>query len=133
MGQTFKSLEHQGWNERATTYDTHTARFTSYGIEPLLDAARTESGQCVLDVGGGTGLVAQAAEARGSRITGRDISADMIAIAKAKGLACEFQVGDAEVLPFADQAFDAVVCNFGLFHLPEPDRAIAEAGRVLRP
>jgi SAM-dependent methyltransferase len=78
-------------------------------------------------------LVAQAACARGAHGAGIDISADMIEIARAKGLACEFQVGDAEALPFADQAFERVVCNFGLFHLPEPDRAIAEAARVLRP
>lgn len=133
MDQTFKSLEHQGWNERAATYDMYTARFTCYGIEPLLDAARIALGHRVLDVCCGTGLVAQAACARGARVTGIDISADMIATAKAKGLACEFQVGDAEVLPFTDQAFDVVVCNFGLFHLSEPDRAIAEAARVLRP
>lgn len=35
MGQTFKSMEHQGWNERASAYDAHTARFTSYGVDPL--------------------------------------------------------------------------------------------------
>jgi SAM-dependent methyltransferase len=133
MGQTFKSLEHQGWNERAATYDTYTARFTSYGIEPLLDTARIAAGQRVLDVCCGTGLVAQAARVRGARVSGIDISADMIALAEAKNLACEFQIGDAEVLPFPEQTFDRVVCNFGLFHLAEPDRAIAEAARVLRP
>jgi SAM-dependent methyltransferase len=56
----------------------------------------------------------------------------MIAMAKAKGLACQFQVGDAEALPFGDAHFDRVVCNFGLYHLPEPDLAITEAARVLR-
>lgn len=45
----------------------------------------------------------------------------------------EFQVGDAELLPFAGAEFDRVVCNFGLFHLSEPDRAVADAARVLRP
>jgi ubiquinone/menaquinone biosynthesis C-methylase UbiE len=133
MEQTFKSLEHQGWNERARAYDAYTARFTSFGINPLLEAAGITPGQAVLDVCCGTGLVAQAAPGRGPIVTGLDISEDMIAMAKAKGLACQFQVGDAEALPFGDAHFDRVICNFGLYHLPEPDRAIAEAARVLRP
>jgi SAM-dependent methyltransferase len=54
-------------------------------------------------------------------------------VAQAKGLACQFQVGDAEALPFGDGHFDRVICNFGLYHLPEPDLAIGEAARVLRP
>jgi SAM-dependent methyltransferase len=133
MEQTFKSLEHQGWNERATTYDAHTARFTRYAIDCLLQAAGIAPGQAVLDVCCGTGLVAQAAAGLGASVTGLDISEDMIAMATAKGLACQFQVGDAEVLPFGDLHFDRVICNFGLYHLPEPDLAIAEAARVLRP
>ena len=36
MEQSFKSLEHQGWNERATAYDAYTARLTRYGIDRLL-------------------------------------------------------------------------------------------------
>jgi SAM-dependent methyltransferase len=132
MEQTFKSLEHQGWNERASAYDAYTARFTRYGIDPLLQAASIAPGQAVLDVCCGTGLVAQAAAGRGANVTGIDISEDMIAMAKAKGLACRFQIGDAEALPFGDVHFDRVICNFGLYHLSEPDLAIVEAARVLR-
>jgi SAM-dependent methyltransferase len=44
-----------------------------------------------------------------------------------------FQEGDAASLPFADATFDAVVMNFGMLHLAQPDRAIHEARRVLRP
>jgi SAM-dependent methyltransferase len=133
MEETFKSLEHQGWNERASAYDAYTARFTSYGIDPLIQAASIAPGHAVLDVCCGTGLVAQAAAGQGASVTGIDISEDMIAMAKAKGFVCQFQVGDAEALPFGDGHFDRVICNFGLYHLPEPDRAIAEAARVSRP
>jgi SAM-dependent methyltransferase len=133
MSRTFKSLEHQGWSERAAVYDTHTARFTSYGIDPLLDAIRIAPGLSVLDVCCGTGLAAQAAASKGARVTGIDISSEMIALARAKSPDCDFRVGDAEALPFENQFFDRVICNFGLFHLPEPDRAMAEAARVLRP
>jgi ubiquinone/menaquinone biosynthesis C-methylase UbiE len=45
----------------------------------------------------------------------------------------EFQEGDAEILNFPDSSFDAVAMNFGMLHLAQPDLAIAEAFRVLRP
>ena len=130
---TFKSVEHAGWNARATSYDDITAIITNYGIAPLLDAAGIAPGQELLDVCCGTGLVAQAAAARGATVTAIDIAEDMIAAARAKDLPADFHVGDAEALSFPDRTFDRVICNFGLFHVPEPDKAIAEAARVLRP
>jgi ubiquinone/menaquinone biosynthesis C-methylase UbiE len=45
----------------------------------------------------------------------------------------EFGEGDAENLAFADASFDAVMCGFGLLHMAEPERAVSEAYRVLRP
>ena len=130
---TFKSLEHAGWNQRANTYDDITAIITNYGIIPLLDAASIAPGQKVLDVCCGTGLVAAPAVERGAEVTAVDIAQDMIAAARAKRLPVDFRVGDAEGLSFPDESFDRVICNFGLFHVPEPDKAIAEAARVLRP
>jgi SAM-dependent methyltransferase len=44
-----------------------------------------------------------------------------------------FRKGDAEALPFPDEAFDAVVCNFGLGHFPRPEVAARELARVLAP
>src|SRR5205809_6238429 len=43
----------------------------------------------------------------------------------------EFREGDAEALPFPEASFDAVVMNFGMLHLAHPERAVAEAFRVL--
>lgn len=45
----------------------------------------------------------------------------------------EFQKGDAEALPFDDQNFDVVTINFGMLHFPQPELAVAEANRVLKP
>jgi ubiquinone/menaquinone biosynthesis C-methylase UbiE len=129
---TFKELEHQGWDERAHSYDDYTSRITSYGVVPLLEAAEIAPRQKVLDVCCGTGLFAAAAIERGASVTGIDLSAEMIAVAERKGLRGYFRTGDAEALPFPDESFDRVVCNFGLYHLPAPDRAITEAARVLR-
>lgn len=44
-----------------------------------------------------------------------------------------FEVADAQALPFADAAFDAVIANHMLYHVPDRPRALAELRRVLRP
>jgi len=45
----------------------------------------------------------------------------------------EFRVGDAQALPYPGDSFDAVLCGYGIMHLPEPDRALVEMYRVLKP
>lgn len=130
---TFKSLEQTGWEERAEVYDGYTARLTNQAIEPLLDAADIGVGDAVLDVCCGSGMVSAAAVARDASVTGLDFAPAMIAIASSKGLPARFESGDAEALPFSDASFDRVICNFGHYHLADPDRAIREAARVLKP
>jgi ubiquinone/menaquinone biosynthesis C-methylase UbiE len=61
-----------------------------------------------------------------------DIASAMIAETLEKFPSLEFREGDGEILAFADASFDAVICAFGLLHMPSPDRAIAEAYRVLK-
>jgi SAM-dependent methyltransferase len=59
----------------------------------------------------------------------------MVAYARASVAAAGivWQVADAQVLPFSDGSFDAVVCQFGIMFLPDPARGFAEAHRVLAP
>jgi SAM-dependent methyltransferase len=57
----------------------------------------------------------------------------MVEVARRLHPAAAFQQGDAEALAFATDTFDAVICPFGVNHLQDPDAAIAEAFRVLRP
>ncbi len=45
----------------------------------------------------------------------------------------EFQVADAQALPFAGNSFDVVVCQFGFMFVPDKPKAFGEAYRVLRP
>ena len=87
----------------------------------------------MLDVASGPGQVSAAAAARGARPVGVELSAGMIATARAAHPTLEFVEGDAEELPFPDCVFDAVVGGFALNHLPSPERGAAEARRVLRP
>src|SRR5213078_664310 len=87
----------------------------------------------ILDVGCGPGYVSAAAAERGAKPIGLDFSAEMIAIAKKMFPRIDFRRGDAQNLPFANASFDRVVANFALLHLANPERAIAEAARVLKP
>ncbi|MGH2373390.1 MAG: class I SAM-dependent methyltransferase, partial [bacterium] len=128
----FRAFEHAGWENIPRQYHDAFASLTTQAIGPLLDAADIRSGAHVLDVATGPGYVAAAAAQRGARVVGLDFSAAMVAEARQRYPALEFQVGDAEELPFPDGTFDVVVMNFGLLHLGRPEQALTEAHRVLR-
>jgi len=102
----------------------------------LADAARVRSGQRVLDVACGTGVLARALAERvghGGAVVGLDINEGMLAVARRKGPRVEWREGAAEALPFAEAAFDAVVSQFGLMFFHDRAAAIREMLRVLRP
>jgi SAM-dependent methyltransferase len=98
---------------------------------PLPDRAE------LLEVGCGTGAVCRhlATLPRVARVTGIDPSPLFVerARALAAGMPIGFAVGDGRALELADASFDAVVFHTALCHVPEPERALAEAHRVLRP
>lgn len=103
----------------------------------LLEVA---AGDSVLDVGCGAGdmlidLIREVAP--GIQAIGVDSSAAMVATASQRaaeaGVDVEFRVGDAESLDFGDASFDAVQCTRVLMHLAQPDQAIREMARVLKP
>jgi SAM-dependent methyltransferase len=129
----FTEFEHEGWQRVAGKYDATWATSTRQFIAPLLDAAEVAAGMSMLDVGCGPGYVSAAAAERGAKPTGLDFSGEMIGIAQRAFPAIDFREGDAQNLPFSDGTFDRVVANFALLHLAEPDRACAEARRVLKP
>jgi SAM-dependent methyltransferase len=130
--KAFRDFEHAGWEALPKRYHDAFAALTSQAIEPLLDAVGVKQGMRVLDVASGPGYVAGAAAKRGANVTGLDFAAAMVAEAKRRYPGVEFREGDAEALPFKEASFDAVVMNFGLLHLGRPERALAEAHRVLR-
>jgi SAM-dependent methyltransferase len=61
------------------------------------------------------------------------LSPRMVELARRLYPKVEFYESDVEHLPFADRAFDAIVCGFGLGHFPRPEIALAECVRVLNP
>src|SRR5437867_9706431 len=129
---SFHEFERLGWERASAYYDDAFGALTRQTAGPLLDAAGVSSDSRVLDVATGPGPIAAAAAARGADVVGLDFSSAMIAEAKRQHPAIAFREGDAEALSFEASSFDAVVMNFGLLHLAQPDAAIAEAHRVLR-
>jgi SAM-dependent methyltransferase len=130
---SFKELERQGWTAKASDYDAWLGTITRRAVQSLLEATQVSAGMNVLDVACGPGYGAAQAMARGATAIGIDFSPTMIAEAKRRFPGIEFREGDAENLAFSDACFDAVICAFGLLHMAEPERAIGEVHRVLRP
>jgi ubiquinone/menaquinone biosynthesis C-methylase UbiE len=129
---TFKTLEQFAWQQKASAYDEHFATIADQAINPILDTVGDVAALDVVDICCGTGNLAAAAAARGARVTGLDFTPTMIEIARSKVAGVNFEVGDAEALQFLDASFDVALCSFGLWHTAEPDRALAEAARVLK-
>jgi SAM-dependent methyltransferase len=129
---TFKDLEQSGWTSKASAYDQHFAPVADQAIAPILDRVGEVAGLDLLDICCGTGNLAAAATARGARVTAVDFAPTMIDIAKLKVPGARFEVGDAEALRFPSGSFDVALCSFGLWHVAEPDKALAEAARVIK-
>ena len=129
----FKELERQGWGAKAGDYDALGGQITVGAVAPLLDEVGARAGMRVLDVATGPGYIAAGAAARGAHAIGVDFATNMVAEARRRYPGIEFHEGDAENLAFDAASFDAVVCAFGILHIADPERAIGEAHRVLRP
>jgi len=102
----------------------------------VADAIDTQSGQRYLDVACGTGsLVREIASRTGSgrHMTGLDANPGMLLVAGELDSKIEWKQGTAESLPFPDNSFDAVVCQFGLMFFSDKQKAIREMLRVLVP
>lgn len=130
----------------ARTYDLNN-RVHSLGRDrawrkTAVRAARVQPGDRVLDVACGTGDLTHAfARTPAAEIIGLDFTREMLDIAELKRQALpndarsrvRYLEGDAHHLPFADREFDVVSIAFGLRNVNEPDLALSEFARVLKP
>jgi len=105
--------------------------------ERLVDGVDPAAGSSVLDVAGGTGNAAIAAARSNCRVTCTDYVPELLERgrerAQAERLEVAFELADAEALPYADGAYDAVLSVFGAMFAPDQPRAAAELARVCRP
>lgn len=115
-----------------------TALFTTPVAGHVVRFAGIAKGESVLDVGTGTGVLAISAARLGAKVSGLDLTPELIeqarenaAIARLPGI--DWMQGDAEELPYPDASFDVVVSQFGHMFAPRPEVAVAEMRRVLKP
>jgi SAM-dependent methyltransferase len=128
----FHRFEHDGWERLSQGYHRRWEALTTQAIPGLLAATAVAKGMHVIDVACGPGYVSGAVAARGATTVGIDFSENMVVLARSVFSELDFQIGDAEDLPFADGNFDVVLINFGVLHFPDPDKALTEAYRVLK-
>jgi ubiquinone/menaquinone biosynthesis C-methylase UbiE len=127
---------HRYWDKKSRSYDREMRFFERVLFGDSRSWACSQASGDVLEVAVGTGLNLDAYP-REIRLTGIDLSGEMLEIARARagelGRDVDLRQGDAHNLPFGDATFDTVVCTFGLCAIPDIDAALDEMTRVLKP
>ncbi len=97
--------------------------------------AAPRAGEHFLDLAGGTGDIAFALQDAGAEVSVCDINEAMLRQGRARALTrkLDWITGDAMALPFASMSFDAATIAFGLRNVTDPDAALREIRRVLKP
>jgi ubiquinone/menaquinone biosynthesis C-methylase UbiE len=136
-----RRVQRYGWDLAANEYESLWQVQLAEAQAAMLALASPAPGNRVLDIACGTGLVSfEAARAVGpdGHVIGVDLSGRMVDCAerRARHLKlsnCSFARMDAETLALPDVSFDIVLCALGLMYMPDPEQALREIRRVLRP
>jgi ubiquinone/menaquinone biosynthesis C-methylase UbiE len=123
------------WDQGGNDYDD-----VSYAVSDVLKHAAqrldARQGDRVLDVATGTGWSARNAARKGAKVTGVDIAGELLAAARELSAhvrpPIEFQLADAEHLPYGDGAFDRIISTFGVMFAADQKQAATELGRVCK-
>lgn len=133
---TDDTARHDIWAAGAA-YERYVGRWSRLVAEKFLDWIAVPPGKDWLDVGSGTGALAERIleRRRPARIVGVDSSDGFVAHARAhvfdpRG---EFRLGDARALPVGDKEFDAIVSGLVLNFVPDQPKMAAEMRRAARP
>jgi len=97
----------------------------------VIEWLNAQPGESILDLGCGDGQLTLRLAATGARLTGVDLSPEMVAAARARGV--DAHQGSADSLPFADQSFHAVFSNAALHWVRDQDAMMVQVRRVLLP
>lgn len=135
-----RRVQRYGWDKASSVYEQHWREQLAPAQQLLIESARLEPGERVLDIACGTGLITfQAAHAVGptGAVLATDLSEAMVTQVSNEARARRLphltaRRMDAEALAVPDGSFDAVLCALGLMYVPDPNRALREMARVLR-
>ena len=123
------------WSAGGNDYD-EISRGIADSIEHCVLRLNPRAGERILDLSTGTGWTSRVVARRGAHVTGVDIASGLLEAARAKAAAenlpIDYQLGDAENLPFENETFDAVVSTCGVMFASRPEAAAAELARVCR-
>jgi SAM-dependent methyltransferase len=136
-----RRVQRYGWDLASADYEPLWQMQLACLHDELVARASLVPGEHVLDVACGSGLVAfRAAEAVGpyGKVVGIDVSGHMLDAARRRAEErrvrnASFERMDAEDLQLPDASFNVVLCALGLMYMPEPEQALREMRRVLRP
>ncbi len=130
-----KSADYDGFAEAYSAQNDSGFFNAHYARPEVLRLAGNVSGRRILDAGCGSGPLSAALLARGAAVTGFDVSAAMVELARQRlGDGADLRVADlAAPLPFADAEFDDVVSSLVLHYLEDWAVPLAELRRVLKP
>lgn len=124
----------------AELYERYASTYMGPWVPDLVAAAQLRQGERVLDLACGTGLVARHAATQlgpAGRVTGLDINAGMLAVARVApvppGTTIEWVEASALAMDLPNASFDVVLCQQGLQFFPDPIAALRESLRVLVP
>jgi ubiquinone/menaquinone biosynthesis C-methylase UbiE len=142
--EQYKNAQREQWNKDGAAWRYWTPfleRWYGDVTRQMLDLARIEPDQHVLDIAAGAGEPAVSAAERvgpGGHVLATDISEGIIELARQvageRGLKqVETRAMDGEKLDLPDGTFDAVLCRLGLMYVPHPAGALREWRRALKP
>ncbi len=118
------------WSAGGYNYDA-ISKGIADSIEHCVLRLNPRTGERILDLATGTGWTSRLVARRGAAVVGADIASDLLDAArinaKVAGLDIDYQLGDAEKLPFADGSFDAVVSTCGVMFASRPERPRARS------
>lgn len=143
MSETVTIVEGQRWADSANAWNHWADGMASPADrinQPLLDLAASPPGACVLDLAAGVGEPSLTQARRlgpGGIVVASDLVPAMLAGLARRAAGMPHPplgvAADMQALPFADGAFDRVLCRFGVMFVPDIQAALAEMRRVLRP
>lgn len=124
------------WGSGGRAYN-EISRSIAGAIEHCVTRLRPSSGECIADIATGTGWTSRAVARCGAETIGIDIADELLSaardIAREERLSIDYQLGDAEALPFDDGALDAAISTFGIMFASDQRCAAAELARTIRP